>query len=394
MSMKKFFLAIVLSLGCLLIQAQTIHWITFVDTADPNVGEIDINTHKILYSRWVNIINAALAPMGYNSDVQDFYGSRTSPENCKKAINGLNCQPQDIVLFYYVGHGARSQYDKSMFPQMCLAQGDESKFIPVEWVHEQLKTKKARLTVTIGMCCNSYSTITPKDSPTFGVNYGNTYMNEAEVRNIQNLFLQNKGDIIVTSSKPGQTSGACGSDLGPTDYFSYTLIKQFEELVSQKGTPNWRTFFTSISEIVDNVSSQHGRRQTPIVQVNIGTVNAPSKTSNSDVVQEKVPSVSETNNDELGNYLSRCFSTMINPDIAENVRMGVGYKVLELFDAGAQIKTLGQDTDVVVDRESVSDFIDRITTSRLLLKVAWVSGSLDKSGKILELKVREYYRQK
>ena len=41
------------------------------------------------------------------------------------------------------------------YPQMCLAQHDENKFIPLEWVDKQLKSKGARLSVTIGMCCNN-----------------------------------------------------------------------------------------------------------------------------------------------------------------------------------------------------------------------------------------------
>ena len=48
----------------LLTNAQTIHWLTFIDTTDPQVGEIDVNGRKVLYNHFVNVINAALQEKG------------------------------------------------------------------------------------------------------------------------------------------------------------------------------------------------------------------------------------------------------------------------------------------------------------------------------------------
>ena len=48
--------------------AQTIHWITFVDTTDRRVGKLDINGHEVLYNNFINDVNAALAEKGYESD--------------------------------------------------------------------------------------------------------------------------------------------------------------------------------------------------------------------------------------------------------------------------------------------------------------------------------------
>ena len=36
------------------IQAQTIHWITFIDTTDPNVGQIDVYGRQMLYSYFID----------------------------------------------------------------------------------------------------------------------------------------------------------------------------------------------------------------------------------------------------------------------------------------------------------------------------------------------------
>ena len=84
--MKKLIAAICFLLSVVAVEAQTIHWITFIDTNDENVGKIDVLGRKVLYSHFVNEVNAALAPLGYNSDIQDFYGDRVTPENCKSSV--------------------------------------------------------------------------------------------------------------------------------------------------------------------------------------------------------------------------------------------------------------------------------------------------------------------
>lgn len=37
--------------------AQTIHWLTFIDTEDVNVGKLDVTGRNVLYSRFVNVIS-------------------------------------------------------------------------------------------------------------------------------------------------------------------------------------------------------------------------------------------------------------------------------------------------------------------------------------------------
>ena len=101
--MKKLFSAICLLLSVVAVEAQTIHWITFIDTNDENVGKIDVLGRKVLYSHFINEVNAALAPVGYSSDIQDFYGDKVTPENCKSTVELLRVSnPDDIIVFYYI----------------------------------------------------------------------------------------------------------------------------------------------------------------------------------------------------------------------------------------------------------------------------------------------------
>lgn len=220
---------LIISLVSILANAQTIHWLTFIDTTDPNVGKIDVNGREVLYNHFVNVVNSAVREKGYKSNIQDIYGTELTPQKCKDVITNLNVSPNDVVLFYYIGHGTHGDVGGDVWPLMFMAQDNPNKLIPLKWVHDQLKAKGAKLTATIGMCCNVYQPIKRTSTPSFSVNYGNTYLTDTEKESIQKMFLENKGDFLLSSASPGQSSGGGDTALGPMDFFTCVLVKAFEE---------------------------------------------------------------------------------------------------------------------------------------------------------------------
>lgn len=261
--------------------AKTIHWITFIDTTDPNVGEMDVVGRETLYNSYINLVNAALSEKGYNYVLHDYYGARTSPENCRKVISTLSTAPDDIIMFYYIGHGARAYNDATQWPQMLMAQDDERKFVPLSWVHSALNEKPHRLLVTVGMCCNAKSNISPKDIPNFGVNYGNTYMSDEAIENIARLFLGHKGDLLLSSSKAGEFSLGVGPYKGKTgiDVFTMYLVEAFKYVMSGEMDPDWNTFFGAVGDAVSIQASKFDPpcEQHPQWQPNLQTAEAPGQ---------------------------------------------------------------------------------------------------------------------
>ena len=187
--MKRFIFFVLFALAATQIEAKTIHWLTFFDTTDRDVGEIDKNTRNLLYSRWIDLVNATLNEEGYSIDIIDVYGNETTPQNCRNIVNGLQCGSDDIVVFYYVGHGTENT-GASKFPLMLMAQLDINKFIPLSWVHNTLKSKGARLTITIGMCCNARQGVPGRTAPSFSANYGATYVDQDMANGIKKMFLE------------------------------------------------------------------------------------------------------------------------------------------------------------------------------------------------------------
>ncbi len=406
--MKKLITAIFLLLSVAAVKARTIHWITFIDTNDKNVGQIDVLGRKVLYSHFVNEVNAALAPLGYDSDIHDFYGDKVTPENCKSIVQLLRVNSsEDIIVFYYIGHGGRPVTDpdymrRHPYPQMCMQlKFPESKYIPLEWVYKQLSTKGARLSVTIGMCCNSLSNISIKDGPTFSPNYGATYMSGNKMKRIQELFLGVKGNVLATSASPTQTSGCFKSDFGIIDRYTTVLCDIFNSVLDSYGNRlTWDDLLGNISAIIDKYSN---RQQTPIHETHLNVAQipsvkkpvVPSEREVQKTQQQQTPNTKKQQGegDDWINDLTNKLGTLINVNVGEYERMQLEKRLNTLFAPNAQIRILGQDSNTSVDREDAEVFLGRLATSRLLLKVAVVEGSFNSEHKITSLKVREIYKK-
>lgn len=380
------------------VEAKTIHWLTFIDTTDPNVGEVDQNTRKILYARWIDLVNASLKEQGYDVNIIDVYGSKTSPENCKNIVNDLDCGSEDIIMFYYVGHGTENS-NTSKYPLMLMAQSNVNKFVPLSWVHNTLKKKGARLTVTIGMCCNARQGAPGRIAPTFSANYGNSYIDQDTSESIKKLFLNYRGDIIITSASPAESSWTCPSPIGWTDFFTFGLILQFNNVLPEQDNPDWDSMLQEVKGFVyEGVRTSEGIQarfpgstQTPIWDNHLTSANRPP------VTKQKPPKETPKPKDDVTTMkteLDRVLSFISSTNVDEQQRISAIEKIKPVFADNLIVKIMSQDGDVVVDREAISTFLGRIATSRLLMNVSVVDFNVNQNGKINSLHVREVYQKK
>ncbi|MBO7440604.1 MAG: hypothetical protein J6U21_13100, partial [Bacteroidales bacterium] len=92
------------------------------------------------------------------------------------------------------------------------------------------------------------------------------------------------------------------------------------------------------------------------------------------------------------NQLSEYFDYIADNSLPLNKRENQAVRLMDLCSSSAVVKILAQDVDVVVDKEEISDFCDRISISERLLKVTPVDAKID-GDMITEIRVREYYKQ-
>ena len=402
MTMKQAVLIFALLCIGLTNNAQTIHWITFFDTKDKDLGEGLDSTHKFFYNRFVYTINSALAEKGYKSNPYDYYGYNVSPENCKRAVENLTAEEDDIIVFYYDGHGVRPESykddpKKHPFPQMCLGADlrDEKKFIPLEWVHNTLKSKGARLVITIGSCCNSAcELVSVKDEPFFTANYKTASLPQKQTEAIQKMFLEHKGDIIATTASPNQY-GWVGIFFGKyCSLYGGGLVKEFNNYTN-RGQYDLKTFFNNVTRIVTEegyknfAETEYGSVRcivNPVVWTSV------TKISPKNPIQPK-PDYDLDIDGGKNNALDGLFVYLTNNNIELSAKTVMSKQFQKKCASNAVVKTLAQDIDFVVDKEDVNTFCDRISTSDLLLKVVPVDVKIS-GNKITEIRVKEYYKLK
>jgi len=197
----------------------------------------------------------SLIPRYTNLKLKKYYftGDNFSGKLLKKAINGIHCNHNDVILFYYLGHGFRYDNQIDRWPNLFVTYDPEDTIsnsqlrlysVPFQWIINQLNNKGARLTITIDESCNSkINTPVPVVKDIKGL--GSLAMNIRNPERYKELFEYSSGTISVSSSKPGQTSVVSRDDGG---YFTESFIEELKEQTSISNSADWKTIFEKTKE--------------------------------------------------------------------------------------------------------------------------------------------------
>ncbi|MBP6431678.1 MAG: caspase family protein [Ferruginibacter sp.] len=138
-------------------------------------------------------------------------GPTFSKQSVLNAINSIQPKKQDIVVFYYTGHGfSYKDDDKVKFPQLDLRSNPpvyDEKIIKASTrnigeVFEMIKNKGARLNLVIGDCCNNEIEFYRKWPNPIQVTREPTIApNRIEMAN---LFLKHKANILMAAANKEQ----------------------------------------------------------------------------------------------------------------------------------------------------------------------------------------------
>ncbi len=215
--------------------------IAVADTQDEKIGK---STEKDLISV-TNLFRKAAKELGIGYGEKKLYANTFDKKNIYEAVNSFPVKNDDIFIFYYSGHGINDTQSGSLFPKMSL-DGDD---LLLEKLHQMTKSKKARLTITIGDLCNSLPRSKVKIETKKEAAHKSSYLFDKE--KLKKLLLQSSGDAISTSSRKGQWS-FCGKDEDGSmgnGQFTNAFLNKFSDATtknSEKSSPsNWNIIFKS-----------------------------------------------------------------------------------------------------------------------------------------------------
>ncbi|GAB5551355.1 MAG: hypothetical protein Sapg2KO_09460 [Saprospiraceae bacterium] len=186
-----------------------------------------------------------------------------SKDGLERSIEALEVGENDVIFFYFTGHGYRyeNQITCGDLPYLYLTKAQEHLYeagICLDAITEQLKAKAPRLLVSLADCCNN---ILPYEEP--------VAMNTALVGEVyKKLFLQTEGHIIATSSLPGQFSFATNNG----GYFTNGFLATIRDLASLESDLNQITWEKVLKRTTALTIINSESKQKPQYQIEVNAI--------------------------------------------------------------------------------------------------------------------------
>lgn len=144
--MKRLMIIALLSVSITVAYSQTFHTIIMVNKEEPN-RQVDRTAD---YNNMSSFFTKIAQSLGYKNNMQRFSGQSFKATSALQAIESLNVDINDIVVFYYSGHGAN--WDDDEWPHMAFLDRQYGETT----IYNKLREKfvNAKLILCISDCCN------------------------------------------------------------------------------------------------------------------------------------------------------------------------------------------------------------------------------------------------
>lgn len=205
--------------------AANLHFLILCDTLDPDIGTIDDFN---IAQTWAQAIasNTALT-----LQLQSLTGSSLTVANAKTMLNNLQVNADDVVYFFYSGHGGNPGDRKWPIFYFTSSPGDmpDEQRLSFDWVLSALRPKNPKLLFVLADACNNFSNQSGQPIP-----HAQAVTGPAVTQAFLALFTDFTGEVLSSGCEPGQYSyGASGTGaLYTNNYMNafYTLAGQITPL--------------------------------------------------------------------------------------------------------------------------------------------------------------------
>lgn len=371
--MRKGLLLIISLLIAVSVQSQTFHAVIFADTYDEVIGESCLHDYEGMEVSFATMARASSMQLKSYA-YRDYQFTR---DNLNRIIEEIQCGPDDVIFFYYSGHGVRAEAERSQWPQLCFGHEEEGiiykkegDFLPMEQLQVDLNKKNARLCVLMADCCNEVipglkSKPVSRGGATLFTKPENAY------KVYQQFFREVKGSVMVTSSSPGEQ--ALGDEDG--GYFTNAFLEEFSNAVNSGTAVNWEGLLRNSAKTTHSMVTNPDKMYFPQFQVSVAPYQMPP------LVAKQTPDLG----DQVAGLTNKKVST------SERVKK-IDPVYSELFASGALVEVYAQ-SGVLLEREEAKDFLKRIVLSRKLVDVVTLDIEQNDQGKVQLLKVHEIYKE-
>lgn len=220
-------------------QTTQLHLVIVANTEEDNIGATCMVDRKAILKLYTQVANTLGIPI--KSTVID--GTNYSKQNVVAALDNIKPNANDIVVFYYSGHGFNLLNSPKLYPYLDLRSNSSDNLIKdhkingdysvnIENVYDEITKKGARLNLVISDCCNNLpensNTIFPDEATTRSSSLGwNLY-------NCKTLFMNPQPlSILITAASKGELSAG---KLNTGGIFTFNLRETLEATLGNFAT--------------------------------------------------------------------------------------------------------------------------------------------------------------
>ncbi len=232
------------------IKSQSIHLLLVCDTDDYTIGKGVSKNVSIVASD----ISKIAKKINFKLFEHNLIGNNFTISKINKIISNLKVQANDIVLFYYSGHGINGQ---SNWPLLLISNGS----LDLEKIHKKLKSKNPRFLMTFADCCNYSNTY---NSNSKGKNINSEKIKTNATKSLNLLFSDFRGDIIACGSKTGFSS--YNDFIG--GFYTVSFFIVLNRALKSKINSDWQTIFETTSDFTKQNAQSVGKIQEPFFEIN------------------------------------------------------------------------------------------------------------------------------
>lgn len=383
---------------------QTFHAIIFANTQNNSIGqsvEVDLKRMSLEMTTIAKSIGYPLKKHFYYGPTESF-----NHVNLEKVLTNLSCGPDDVVFFFYSGHGGRAVNERTDFPEMCLFVNDEdlnskSQFYPLYDVYTRIKKKNPRLTIVMGDLCNSLMEGFYRNEN--NASKGATILSKGTFNVYQNLFLNTRGGLIAASSEPEYTSGCYvfqdnGSWYHAGGFLTHSFLRSLQYFVGHNEDVSWTLLMDTTIGVTQELSKTDvdgspRRPQTPIYQSDIEPVHTAS--TNTEIVT--APQQPLTSNDPETNQqdnMAYSLSMVCNQSVPKLDRIRNISKAKNYFENNAaMVQVIGFDNKTIVNTCTIESYLNYLSMATKMDQVVILDTQKNGAGKVTYMRVHEIHYQ-
>ncbi|MCC6461240.1 MAG: caspase family protein [Saprospiraceae bacterium] len=229
--------------------SQTLHALLFVNEKEQGREtdrKADMDNMKVFFRE-------IAAQLGYSYNLRDNSDTQFTAAEVNQEIAGLNVQKNDVVVFYYSGHGYNEGSDQ--WPTLNFKDKNY-------WLSDILKqlngrTRSAKLVLCVADCCNKGMSNAALPAESF---------NPISSANMKALFtgFQGRKTVLMSASKQGQFSW---SDLQRGALFGICLRNAvYKYTDNSSDAPTWEAIGERVKETTLRSSGNKQEPQLKIIQ--------------------------------------------------------------------------------------------------------------------------------